>query len=182
VVHRFEDGKLTSPDIAPDMAPDMAEVRPGDLLLAQPGEVVRVDGVVEDAAATLDESALTGEAGPVARRHDEQVRSGTLNAASAPFRMRATATEADGTYAGIIRLVQQAQTSRAPLVRLADRYAMLFLPLTLLVAALAWWLSGNATRALAVLVVATACLLIRAAPVAIVSGVSRRKFWRAAGS
>jgi len=165
VVHRYEDGKLTSPDIA--------DVRPRDLLMVQPGEIVPVDGVVEDAAATLDESALTGEAGPVTRRHGEQIRSGTLNAASAPFRMRATATAAESTYAGIIRLVAQAQTSKAPLVRLADRYAMLFLPFALAVAALAWWLTGDAMRALAVLVVATPCPLILAAPIAIVSGISR---------
>lgn len=165
VAHRYEGDKLTTLDVA--------EVRAGDLLLVKPGEVLPVDGVVADVAATLDESALTGEAAPVPRRHGEQVSSGTLNAGAAPFRMRATATAGESTYAGILRLVRQAQASKAPLVRLADRYAMMFLPFTLAVAALAWWLSGDATRALAVLVVATPCPLILAAPVAIVSGISR---------
>jgi len=165
VVHRYEGGQLASPPIE--------DVRPGDLLMVKPGEVVPVDGVVEDASATLDESALTGEAGAVLHAHGEQVSSGTLNAGVGPFRMRATATAAESTYAGIIRLVEQAQASKAPLVRLADRYAMLFLPLTLAVAAFAWWLSGDPVRALAVLVVATPCPLILAAPVAVVSGISR---------
>jgi heavy metal translocating P-type ATPase len=169
VVHRYEGDKLTTPDLD--------DVHPGDLLMVKPGEVIPVDGVLADPegapAATLDESALTGEAGVVSRRHGEQVSSGTLNAGGAPFRMQATAAAAESTYAGIIRLVQQAQASKAPLVRLADRYAMLFLPFTLVVAAMAWWLSGDATRALAVLVVATPCPLILAAPVAVVSGISR---------
>jgi heavy metal translocating P-type ATPase len=165
VVHRYEGDTLATLDIG--------QVRPGDLLMVKPGEVVPVDGVVMDEAATLDESALTGEAGGVTRRHGEQVSSGALNAGSGPFRMRATAAAAESTYAGIVRLVQQAQSSKAPLVRLADRYAMVFLPLTLAIAAAAWILSGDATRALAVLVVATPCPLILAAPVAIVSGISR---------
>ncbi len=164
-VHRYEDDKLTEPNID--------QVRPGDLLMVKPGEVIPVDGVLEDPSASLDESALTGEAGSVERRHGEQVRSGTINSASSPFRMRATTPAAESTYAGIIRLVKQAQSSKAPMARLADRYAMLFLPLTLAVAGLAWWISGNAARALAVLVVATPCPLILAVPVAIVAGISR---------
>src|SRR6516225_12071286 len=125
--HRYE-GE-TSSDISVD------EVRRGDVLLIKPGEVLPVDGVVAEGVAILDESALTGEARPLERKHGEQVRSGTLNAATAPFRLRATATAEESTYAGIIRLVREAQQSKAPLVRLADKYAFLFLPLTLGVAA-----------------------------------------------
>ena len=98
------------------------------------------------------------------------MRSGVLNAGG-PFDLRATTNAADGTYAGIIRLVKQAQTSQAPFVRLADRYALWFLPLTLAVAGVAWAVGGPA-RAVAVLVVATPCPLILAAPVALVSGLS----------
>ncbi len=85
----------------------------------------------------------------------------------------ATATAERSTYAGIVRLVEEAQTSKAPFVRLADRYAILFVPLTLVIAAVAWAISGDPVRALAVLVVATPCPLLLAAPIAIVSGISR---------
>jgi heavy metal translocating P-type ATPase len=164
VVHRYEGEALTSPPID--------QVRPGDLLLVKPGEVVPVDGAVEGEEAVLDESALTGEARPVERPAGDPVRSGTVNAGG-PFRLRAVATAAESTYAGIVRLVEQAQASKAPLVRLADRYAMFFLPFTLGVAGLAWLLSGDPVRALAVMVVATPCPLILAAPIAIISGISR---------
>jgi heavy metal translocating P-type ATPase len=141
--------------------------------MVKPGEVVPVDGIVVAGTAVLDEAALTGEADPVERKRGDQARSGTTNAARSPFDLRATTTAEDSTYAGIVRLVQQAQESKAPLVRLADRYALFFLPLTLLVAGMAWALSGDAVRALAVLVVATPCPLILAAPIAIVAGISR---------
>ncbi|WP_107119002.1 heavy metal translocating P-type ATPase [Streptomyces bungoensis] len=150
----------------------LAEVAVGDLLVVGPGEVVPVDGRVESAAAVLDESVLTGEPLQVERTRDETVRSGVVNAAGA-FELRATATERDSTYAGIVRLAQQAGAESAPVVRLADRYAAWFLPLSVAVAALAWLLSGSAVRAVAVLVVATPCPLLLAAPVAIVSGLSR---------
>ncbi len=147
-------------------------VRPGDLLLVLPGEVVPVDGQVVGGAALLDESALTGEAVPVERPEGERVLSGTVNAAGVPFRMRAVAAAAESTYAGIVRLVRQAQAAKAPLVRLADRYSLLLLPLALGAALLAWLISGDPVRALAVVVVATPCPLILAAPIAIVSGIS----------
>ena len=124
------------------------------------------------ATAILDEAALTGEAKPTQCQEGEPVRSGALNAAGTPFRLRAAATSEESTYAGIIRLVKQAQQAKAPLTRLADRYAMLFLPLTLAIAAAAWAVSGNPIRALAVLVIATPCPLILAAPVALVAGIS----------
>jgi heavy metal translocating P-type ATPase len=145
-------------------------VQPGDLLLVAPGELVPVDGTVTGAPAILDESALTGESRPVDRPPGDLVRSGVLNAGG-PVELRATATAADSTYAGIVRLVAEAEQSPAPFVRLADRYALWFLGLTLVVAGVAWALAGPG-RAVAVLVVATPCPLILAAPVAQVSGLS----------
>ncbi|MET9013981.1 heavy metal translocating P-type ATPase [Streptomyces olivaceoviridis] len=150
----------------------LADVAVGDLLVVGPGEVVPVDGRVEGTVASLDESVLTGESLNVERAAGETVRSGVVNAGGA-FELRATATEQDSTYAGIVRLAGQAGAESAPVVRLADRYAAWFLPLTLAVAGLAWLLSGSAVRAVAVLVVATPCPLLLAAPVAIVSGISR---------
>ncbi len=150
----------------------IAEVVVGDLVVVGPGEVVPVDGRVEGGAAVLDESALTGEPLQVERAAGEPVRSGVVNAGSA-FELRASATAADSTYAGIVRLARQASAQGAPLVRLADRYAAWFLPFTLVVAAGAGVLSGSAVRAVAVLVVATPCPLLLAAPVAIVSGLAR---------
>ncbi len=151
---------------------DLNEVAIDDLLVVGPGEVVPVDGRIASAAAVLDESVLTGEPLQVERGVGEPVRSGVVNAGSA-FEMRATATAEDSTYAQIVRLAAEAGAQTAPVVRLADRYAAWFLPLAVSVAGGAWLASGSAVRAVAVLVVATPCPLLLAAPVAIVSGLSR---------
>jgi heavy metal translocating P-type ATPase len=148
----------------------LEEIAIGDVLLVAPGDVLPVDGMVASGVAVLDESALTGEALPAEHGPGQAVRSGTLNAGG-PFDLRAETSAADSTYAGIVRLVSEAERSQAPFVRLADRYAMWFLPLTLAVAGIAW-AAGGAERAVAVLVVATPCPLILAAPVALVSGLS----------
>lgn len=150
----------------------IADVAVDDLLIVGPGEVVPVDGRLVDTVAVLDEAVLTGEPLQVERVAGDPVRSGVVNAGNA-FEIRATATAEASTYAGIVRLAQQAGAENAPIVRLADRYAAWFLPLTLAIAAAAWWASGSAVRAVAVLVVATPCPLLLAAPVAIVSGLSR---------
>jgi heavy metal translocating P-type ATPase len=143
-----------------------------DTVLVRAGELVPVDGAVQSAEAVVDESALTGEPLPVTHVRGAIVRSGASNAGGA-FELRAMRVAADSAYANIVRLVRAAETQRAPFVRLADRYAAIFLPLTLAISALAWALSGDAVRAVAVLVVATPCPLILAAPIAIISGVSR---------
>ena len=148
------------------------EVAVDDLLVVGPGEVVPVDGRITDSVAVLDESVLTGEPLQVERAAGEPVRSGVVNAGNG-FELRATATAEDSTYAGVVRLAEQAGAESAPIVRLADRYAAWFLPLALLIAAAAWLASGSAVRAVAVLVVATPCPLLLAAPVAVVSGLSR---------
>jgi heavy metal translocating P-type ATPase len=147
------------------------EVVVGDLLLVGTGEIVPVDGRLRS-LAVLDESALTGEAMPVERVAGDDIRSGVVNAGKA-INLVATALAAESTYAGVVRLVEQAQASSAPFVRAADRFAILFVPLTLILAGASWALSGDAVRAVAVLVVATPCPLLLAAPIAIMSGLSR---------
>ena len=145
---------------------------PGDRLLIRQGDVVPVDGTVASGVAVLDQSALTGEPIPVQQRVGDEVMSGSTNAGEA-FDLFASHHAAQSTYAGIIRLVEEAQRSKAPMSRLADRFAMLFLGVTVLIAGLAWYWTGDPIRAVAVLVVATPCPLILAVPVAIVSGLSR---------
>ena len=145
---------------------------PGDRLLIRAGEVVPADGTVESGSALLDESSLTGEALPVRRNAGAAVASGVANG-DAPFDLIVTRTAALSTYAGVVRLVDAARLSKAPMARLADRYAIGFLAVTLVLAAAAWFFSDDPKRALAVLVVATPCPLILAVPVAIVAGMSR---------
>ncbi|WP_121257680.1 heavy metal translocating P-type ATPase [Nocardioides ferulae] len=149
----------------------VAEVAVGDRLLVRAGDVVPVDGRLLG-PAVLDESALTGEPLPVERPAGETARSGAVNAGD-PFDLLATETADASTYAGLVRLVEQAQASTAPFVRMADRLAVLFVPLTLLLAAGSWAFSGDPVRAVAVLVVATPCPLLLAAPIAYISGLSR---------
>ena len=159
--HRYADDRLDT--VA------LADVHPGDLLMVATGEVVPVDGRLST-SAVLDESMLTGESLPVTRTPADAVKSGALNAGT-PFDMQATATSAESTYSGIVRLVAAAESSRPGFVRLADRYAAGFLGVTAVVASAAWFLGGPA-RAVAVLVVATPCPLILAAPIAFVAGLS----------
>lgn len=148
------------------------EVNVGDELIVRSGEVLAVDGTLLSVSAEVDESSLTGESLPVSHQRGDELFSGTVNG-SISFRMRAGATAADSQYASIVALVRQAVESKAPLVRLADRYALPFTAISLLLAALAWWVSGNPTRFAEVLVVATPCPLLIAAPVAFMGGMSR---------
>jgi heavy metal translocating P-type ATPase len=150
----------------------VAAILVDDDLLVRPGELVPCDGVVISGRSHLDTSSITGESMPVAALPGTRVASGYLNADS-PFTMRATATAGESQYARIVDLVRSAQASKAPIQRLADRYAAWFTPLTLLACAAAWWISGDPHRILAVLVVATPCPLILAAPVAILGGINR---------
>ncbi|TCM86189.1 heavy metal-(Cd/Co/Hg/Pb/Zn)-translocating P-type ATPase [Rhodovulum steppense] len=148
------------------------DIAPGDLLLIRQGDVAPVDGTVQSAGAMLDQSALTGESMPVRLAQGQDVMSGSTNAGEA-FDLRVTRRAADSTYAGIVRLVEAAQKSKAPMARLADRYSLLFLAVTVALATAAWWFTGDPIRAVAVLVVATPCPLILAVPVALVAGLSR---------
>jgi heavy metal translocating P-type ATPase len=164
--HRYEGSTDQVQDVA------ISQVEVGDTLLVKPSEIVPVDGTLLSDEATLDESSLTGESIPVERRTDEQLLSGSLNGERA-FTMRATARSVDSQYQRIVALVAEASESRAPVVRLADRYAVPFTAVSLLIAGVAWLLSGDPVRFAEVLVVATPCPLLIAAPVAFMGGMSR---------
>jgi len=150
----------------------LAAIAPGDRLLIRQGDVVPVDGIIAADTAFLDTSALTGEAMPVRLGAGAEALSGATNAGEA-FDLVATRRAQESTYAGIVRLVEEAQRSKAPMSRLADRWSLGFLAVTIAVSLGAWWLTGDPIRAVAVLVVATPCPLILAVPVALVAGLSR---------
>jgi heavy metal translocating P-type ATPase len=148
------------------------QVAVGDDILVRAGEVVPVDGLITSQLAMIDEAALTGEPIPVSRQAGELARSGSLNAGDT-FEIRASALASESTYAGIVRMDSAAQTAKSPFIRMADRYALLLLPITLAIAGGAWFFSNDPVRGLAVLVAATPCPLILAAPVAFIAGVAR---------
>ena len=145
---------------------------PGDTLLVRPGELVPCDGVVLTGTSHVDTSRLTGEPIPVKALAGTNLLSGSVNQEGA-LSIRAVRTSQDSQYARIVELVRSAQASKSPLQRTADRVAVWFTPLTLAVCAVAWFISHDVTRVLAVLVVATPCPLILAAPVAIIGGINR---------
>jgi len=151
---------------------DVNLIEAGDRLLIRQGEIVPADGTLASPFAVLDQSALTGESLPVQRTAGEALMSGASNAGEA-FDIVASHPAAQSTYAGIVRLVEAAQRAKAPMVRLADRYALVFLAATLVIAGGAWAWTRDPIRMVAVLVVATPCPLILAVPVAIVAGLSR---------
>ena len=161
---RYRDGRLE--EVA------LEAIEPGDRLLIRHGEIAPVDGRVAQGGAVLDQSALTGESLPVRLQAGQAVLSGSLNAGDA-FELTASRRAAESTYAGIVRLIEAAQRAKAPMARLADRFAMVFLAVTVVLAGGAWLVTTDPIRGLAVLVVATPCPLILAVPVAIISGVSR---------
>ena len=164
---RRSDGAATLVDI------DVAKIQIGDALLVRPGDIVPVDGTVSsDVVAQIDESSLTGEPLPKSKGSGDQVFSGTINVGAA-FEMKAEATSGKSQYAQIVDMVRKAQQEKAPLQRLADRYAIWFTPITIAMAAFGWALTRDVQTLLAVLVVATPCSLIFATPVAIVSGINK---------
>jgi heavy metal translocating P-type ATPase len=144
----------------------------GDLVLVRPGEVVPVDGLLEGEPASFDESSITGEPLPVEHGAGDQVLSGSVSQQRAAL-VRATVPAKDSQYQQIIDLVQAAAATKSPIVRLADRYAVPFTLVSLVIAGVAWWLSGDPVRFAQVLVVATPCPLLIAAPVAFLAGMSR---------
>lgn len=150
----------------------LEEIAAGDHLLIRQGDIVPVDGKVLSDLAYADTSALTGESLPQRLSKDADIMSGTTNAGET-FEIIATRIAAESTYAGIVRLVEAAQRSKAPMSRLADRWSLGFLAITVTIAFAAWWFTGDPIRAVAVLVVATPCPLILAVPVALVAGLSR---------
>ncbi len=148
------------------------QIQVGERLLVRPGELIPCDGTVESGTSQVDVSRLTGEPLPQDAGPGTVLSSGSLNL-DGPLVLRVTARAEASHYARIVELVRTAQASKAPLQRIADRYAVWFTPFTLVVALLAWLVSGDPLRLLAVLVVATPCPLILATPVAIVGGINR---------
>jgi heavy metal translocating P-type ATPase len=170
VAHVLTRGTDERTEILDDVPVDDVEI--GDVLIVRPSELVPVDGVLLVDEASFDESSLTGESMPVTRRRGDEVMSGAVNG-SALVRVRAARRSADSQYQQIVELVRGAESSRAPVVRLADRFAIPFTAVSLAIAGLAWLASGDPTRFAEVLVLATPCPLLIAAPVAFVSGMSR---------
>ena len=144
----------------------------GDALVVRANDLIPVDGILLSALAEVDEAALTGEPLARAKQRGDQLLSGSVNVGDA-FDMRAAKRSTDSQYARIVELVRKAQAEKPPLQRLADKYAVWLTPVTLLICALGWWITGDAQTILAVLVVATPCPLILAVPVAVISGINR---------
>jgi heavy metal translocating P-type ATPase len=159
-----------TPEGVVDLPADAVAI--GDAILVRPGELVPCDGVVTDGRSHVDAAQLTGEPVPVLAEPGVKLLSGSRNL-EGPLWLEVLAPARESQYARIVELVRSAQASKAPIQRLADRYAVWFTPLTLVVCVIAWAISGEPGRVLAVLVVATPCPLILAAPVAIVGGINR---------
>ncbi len=165
VAHRLDDrGRIVDVPIG--------DVAPGDRLVVRPGEIIPVDALIDSLRGTFDESSLTGESLPVEKEQGDTILSGATNGQHA-IDVVALRAAKDSEYQAIVSLVEQAASSKAPLVRLADRYAVPFTALSYLIAGLAWWVSGDPVRFAEVLVVATPCPLLIAAPVAFMGGMSR---------
>ena len=148
------------------------EVKVGDKIIVKPGEIVPVDAVVLEGTSSFNESSLTGESLPVSHGIGDQILSGSVNSDSL-ITARAVHTAGDSQYQQIIRLVRSAATSQAPFVRLADRYSIPFTIAAYVIAAAVWVFSHHAIRFLEVIIVATPCPLLLAAPIALISGMSR---------
>lgn len=148
------------------------EIAVGTEVIVKPGEIVPVDGVVTEGESSVSEADLTGEPTPVRKAPGALTLSGSVNL-DGLLRVQATRRSAESQYAQIIKLVQDAQKRKAPIHRLADRYAVWFTALAIAIAAVAWIVSKDSLYALAVLVVATPCPLILATPIAIMSGIDR---------
>lgn len=150
----------------------VSEIHVGDKLIIKAGELVPVDAVVLDGIANFDESSLTGESLPQSKRAADQLLSGSINL-DGPITARATATAEHSQYQQIIKLVRGAAANQAPFVRLADRYSLPFTIMAYAVASAMWVISGHAIRFLEVIIVATPCPLLLAAPIALISGMAR---------
>lgn len=170
IAHVLVHPETTESDDVRDVPVDQVSV--DDVLLVRPSEIVPVDGTLLTATGTFDESSLTGESMPVTREAGGEVLSGTINGTRA-VRIQAVRTSADSQYQQIVALVHEAEASHAPVVRLADRFAIPFTAVSLVLAGAAWAISGDSTRFAEVLVLATPCPLLIAAPVAFLGGLSR---------
>jgi heavy metal translocating P-type ATPase len=164
IAHRFSGAQLEDVTVE--------EVRPGDMLAVKPGDLVPVDGVVTAGTSAVDQSALTGEPIPIRALPGTELMSGSVNLEGA-LTIRALRPSAESQYQTIVKLVDRARAEKPPIVRIADRIAIWFTPVTLLMCGIAYLLTRDPVTALAVLVVATPCPLILAAPVAVIAAISR---------
>lgn len=164
IAHVVTDG--TTNDLA------VKDVQVGAEVIVKPGEIVPLDGKVITGQSELDESSLTGESRPVSKIPGDEVMSGAINGANS-ITIKVTKLAKDSQYQQLVKLVKTAEESPARFVRLADRYAVPFTIVAIVIALVAWWWSGNPVRIAEVLVVASPCPLILAAPIAMVSGMSR---------
>jgi Cu+-exporting ATPase len=155
---------------------DATDLVPGDLILVRAGERIAADGAIDEGTSSVDESSITGEPLPRDKQAGDEVFSGTLNG-NGLLHVRVSRAGAETTLARVVRLVQDAKEGRAPVERLADRYARYFLPALLAAAGLTWYFTGDWLRTVAVLIVACPCALILATPTAMVAaigGLARR--------
>ena len=155
---------------------DASALSPGDRIVVRPGERIPADGAIEQGASVIDESSITGEPLPKDKSVGDEVFSGTLNG-SGLLRIRVSRAGSDTTLARVVQLVEEAREKRAPVERLADRYAKYFLPALLLAGILTFYFTHNWLRTVAVLIVACPCALILATPTAMVAaigGLARR--------
>lgn len=164
VAHRVKEEEVT--DI------EVEEVQVGDTILVKPGELVPVDGRVIAGESFVDESSLTGESKPVEKELNNELMSGSING-DAALRFKVTKTAKDSQYQTLVKLVKESEAKPAHFVRLADRYAVPFTLIAYIIGGIAWFVSKDPVRFAEVLVVASPCPLILAAPVALVAGMSR---------
>lgn len=148
------------------------DVKIGDQIIVKPGELVPVDGYIKAGGGLFDESSLTGESRPISKNLGDDVMSGSVNGDHA-VTLQVTKLAKDSQYQQLVKLVKEAESTPAHFVRLADRYAVPFTVVAIIISSLAWLISGHPERFAEVLVVASPCPLILAAPVAMVSGMSR---------
>lgn len=167
IAHRLNGESATD---TTDVAAESVKI--GEFILVRPGEMIPCDATVREGSSSLDTSRVTGEPVPERVRVGSAVRSGVVNLQS-PLVLTVTAPASESLYAKIVELVRTAQAEKSPIQRIADKWAVWFTPLTLLACAIAWWISGDPTRVLAVLVVATPCPLLLATPVAVIGGINR---------
>ncbi len=158
----------------------VSELRVGELLLIRPGDLVPVDGEVTSGTSAVDQSALTGEPLPIRALPGTPLLSGSINLDGA-LEMRAQRPAEASQYQQIVRLVERARREKPPIQRLADRFAVWFTPVTLLMCGVAWLVTGSPTSVLAVLVVATPCPLILATPIAVIAARPARRSSRWGG-
>jgi heavy metal translocating P-type ATPase len=164
IAHRLDGDRLD--DVPVDA------IRPGDRLVVKPGDLVPVDGEVMAGTSAVDQSALTGEPLPIRALPGTTLMSGSVNLEGA-LTVRALRPSAQSQYQLIVEMVERARREKPPIVRIADRFAIWFTPLTLVMCGVAYLVTRTPTSVLAVLVVATPCPLILAAPMAVIAAISR---------